>query len=558
VSPFGVFPLFLAAGVSLWAQQQAGPAGVIGPAQPNILPPNILPAGVGDYSPSRVAPSRAPVASDCAVDGTVTNAITGEAIPRARVALMGSGGQNGTSTDSSGRWNFSNVSCGAIQIMATRPGFLQGNAGQPRPGAFTRPVVLTSGSATHDVKVQLTPQSVVSGRVVDEQGDPVINVQVMALVSRIAQGRRTFQNTGSMNTNDLGEYRISGLPAGRFIICAHSQNFGIIDMANDDSTVGEACYPGPVEGGLASAMELAAGRETRVDLTLPRIPAVRIRGNINGTPKGRGVSVSLMKRGAPAGAMPMRPALVNPEGAFEIRGVTPGSYLLISDYFEAGKRLTARVPLEVGGANIDGLTVQLEPAFSVTGNIRFESQSGNAPPQVSLNLRSSDPRTGGGQTQISKDRTSFSINELMPGSYRLDAGAGGGFYLKSATLGGRDISREEIPITQAAGPIEVVMSDESGTVEGQVEDSNGQAIASWVMILQDGRAPRNFMSGADGHFKASGLAPGPYTVYAWDDVQQVEYADPEWMRRHASGSSVTVGPNQTAQARVRQQVAPSI
>src|SRR5208283_3084896 len=112
------------------------------------------------------AQQQAPVRTDCAVDGNVVNSLTGEPVPRARVLLMGPIPQF-VAADNSGHWSFSNVACGPIQIAATRPGFLQ-----PTPQRFQ---ALTSGSPVHDVKVQLTPQSVIFGKVVDDQGDPVMN-----------------------------------------------------------------------------------------------------------------------------------------------------------------------------------------------------------------------------------------------------------------------------------------------------------------------------------------------------------------------------------------------
>ncbi|MES1258715.1 MAG: hypothetical protein ABUS51_09800, partial [Acidobacteriota bacterium] len=56
----------------------------------------------------------------------------------------------------------------------------------------------------------------------------------------------------------------------------------------------------------------------------------------------------------------------------------------------------------------------------------------------------------------------------------------------------------------------------------------------------------------DGRFSVANLAPGDYKVYAWDDWQQVEYANPDWMSRNASGSAATVDAGQTVQVKLRQ------
>ena len=61
----------------------------------------------------------------------------------------------------------------------------------------------------------------------------------------------------------------------------------------------------------------------------------------------------------------------------------------------------------------------------------------------------------------------------------------------------------------------------------------------------------------NGHFKLPNLAPGDYTVYAWDDPGGVEYANPDWMRRYGTGGvpiSVTAGQN--VQIKLTMQLAP--
>jgi hypothetical protein len=496
-----------------------------------------------------------PGASDCAVDGFVVNAISGAPVPRALVMLMGPYGQSSVSADNAGRWSFTNITCGQLQIMVSRPGFLPGNAGQPRIGAAFRPLILADGSSAHDVKVQLTPQGVVAGKVIDDQGDPVPNVQVSALASRVVQGRRTFQPGGATQTNDLGEFRLASLAGGRYIVCARGGNQFGGTVLNDSSMSGESCYPGPLEGGAASAMEIAAGSDTKIDFTLPRVPAVHVRGVVSGLPKGQGVGLNLVKRGVAGGGQAgVRPANIQPDGKFVITGVTPGSYMLNTDYFEAGKRLTARLPIEVGSSDVEGVTVHLEAGFSIAGTVRYESGTGGATPpgtQFNVNLHSSDGMAGGGGVQWNKDHTAFTVPDLPPGNYRLDGFVQGKWYLKSAMLGGRDLSREEIPIGQSAGPIDVVLSDDSGTVEGQVVDAGDQPVSSFVMIMAEGRQPHNVMSDAAGKFKVSGLAPGEYRAYAWDDDQQVEYADREWMR-HYTGTAITIQADQTAQAKLTQ------
>jgi len=497
------------------------------------------------------------VKSDCAADGYVVNAVTGEPVPRAHLIVMPA--QLSSVADNAGRFAFSNLPCRRLQITASRPGFLTDGAGMPR-GPSLIPMMLTSGSPQHDIKIQLTPQSVVLGKVLDESGDPVQGAQISVLSTQVMDGHRVFQMMRAAQTDDLGEFRIPSLSAGKFIFCAtETSNIAFIGLGNGKMVSAEVCYPGPIEGGVASAMQLLPGREARVEFSVSQVPAVHVRGTVSGMPKNQNVAVTLQRRGLIRGPNSIRPANILPDGRFDVRGVTPGSYVLATDYWEAGNRLTARVPVDVGSSDVEGVVVQLEPGISLTGTVRVESTTGNtaAPQGWTLSLRAADPISSSGQIKWTKDRTAFTFGEMIPGNYRLGlTGPPPPFYVKSATLGGRDLTREEVPIMQSGGPLEIVLSDDGGAIEGTVEDANGQAAGGWVMAIQDGKQPHNQFTGADGHFTLRNLAPGDYRVYAWDDSSQVEYADADWMRRHAGASqTVTVTGGQTAPAKLVVQTA---
>jgi len=513
-------------------------AAVVSPAQ--------IPARAANGQVVSGQPNQAPqpTSFDCAADGIAVNSVTGEPIPRARININVPGASSGTVADSSGKWSVSNIACGAGQVTATRPGFLQA----PR-----RPLTLVSGSPVHDVKVPLTPQSVIYGRVLDDQGDPVMGVQISVVTSRVVDGLVTWVDapqTGISTTNDLGEYRAAGLSKGKFIACAHvNQGRALVGSQADSQTMpGISCYPGPPEGGTASAMDLPPGREVKVDFALSQVPAVHVRGTVSNLPEGRNVGISLGSRGARTGIEAPTSTPVR-GGKFDFR-IASGSYVLTADYFEGGKRLLARVPIEVGSSDIDNVVVNLDSGFAVTGRVRMESQSRQTAtvPQFGINLRPTEPSNGTGQLKWDADHASFTFNDMVPGSYRLDVFPPAPFYVKSATLAGQDVLGGELAVSQAAGPIEIVLSDDGGSIEGDVVNADGQPVAGGVMALRTGRA----MTAAPNiHFKLQNLAPGDYRVYAWDDPAQVEYANSEWMRRYGgSGVAVTVTAGQSSQVKL--------
>ena len=312
-----------------------------------------------------------------------------------------------------------------------------------------------------------------------------MGAQVTVLASRVSDGRPRFQQAGMGMTNDLGEYRIANLPRGKYILCVHLNQPNGLCRRRPRPSPADTCYPGPLEGGVASAMELPAGRESKVDFTLNEVLPVHVRGAITGLPEGPGIRGQSRQAGRQF-RFRREPARRRSDGKFDFR-VPPGSYMLTSDYFEAGKRLTARVPVDAGSSDIDNVVVHLDSGFTVTGIVRVVSQSGQncRTQQFGINLRPSEPVNGTGQLKWEPDHTSFAINDMVPGSYRLDVNPPAPFYVKSATLAGQDILNTEVPISQAAGPIEIVLRDDGGSIEGDVVDANGQPVAAGIMLLRD-------------------------------------------------------------------------
>ncbi len=354
-------------------------------------------------------------------------------------------------------------------------------------------LALISGSPVHDLKTELTPQSVAFGKVLDDQGDPVMGAQITALSSRVIDGRARFQQAGTGATNDLGEYRIAGLQRGKYIVCVHVNQPNGPEQRGPQTVAADSCYPGPLEGGLAGAMDLPAGRESKADFTVNEVQAVHVRGEITGLPEGRGSGLRIVRRGVDFSSN--LPGNVR-DGKFDFR-VPPGPYMLSADYFEAGKRLTARVPVDAGSSDIDNVVVHLDSGFTVTGVVRVVAQSGRAlAQQFGVNLRSSESGIGAGQPKWdSPDKTSFTIGEVMPGSYRVEVFPPSPFYVKSATLAGQDILSNEVPISQAAGPIEIQLRDDGGSIEGDVVDANGQPAAARDYVVA-GHSPHRKCDGS--------------------------------------------------------------
>jgi hypothetical protein len=223
--------------------------------------------------------------SDCAADGSVVNGLTGQPLRRANVST-GYSSPSGTSTDADGKWTISGIACGGIIFTAEKDGFIQNSYGRPAAKAQVntalKPVTLTSGNVVHGLKIELMPESVATGRVLDDAGDPVSGAQVRAMRSFLREGKRMMLPSGYASSDSSGTYRMSGLAAGRYFLCATSSRVRYPIGGGNAVIYGENCFPGPVPANAQGGMQIGSGQEEHADFTLTEATGVHIRGAVSG------------------------------------------------------------------------------------------------------------------------------------------------------------------------------------------------------------------------------------------------------------------------------------
>src|SRR5262249_36889573 len=130
-----------------------------------------------------------------------------------------------------------------------------------------------------------------------------------------------------------------------------------------------------------------------INMTLVRVRTVRIQGHVNGIATGnrsrRNGNVMLMPRDA-VGFMMMPAAsarIIDPQGNFQMRGVTPGSYVLRADFMDDSVRYSARMPLEVGNSNVEGIELNLQPPLDVHGRVVIEENGDLKGAQINISFQ---------------------------------------------------------------------------------------------------------------------------------------------------------------------------
>src|SRR6185436_9742124 len=168
------------------------------------------------------------------IEGQVVNLATGSPLKRATVRLVGIGrrpeggmpGMANKETDDQGRFSFTGLEAGRYQLTVERQGYLRQNYGARKYSNGGTPLVLGQDQNVRDILFKLSPQSVITGKVLDEDGEPVSNVQVRAWKYAYRGGKKQWTQNGNGQTSDIGEYRIANLDPGRYIVSANPGNRG--------------------------------------------------------------------------------------------------------------------------------------------------------------------------------------------------------------------------------------------------------------------------------------------------------------------------------------------
>jgi protocatechuate 3,4-dioxygenase beta subunit len=521
----------------------------------------------------------------CVIEGTVVNAVTGEALKKARLSLRPLGAQNGVpgvpygaNTDGAGHFLIDDVDPGRYSFSASRNGYVSQQyspTGNTRQGTT---LTLANGQKMKDLVFKLTPQGVISGRILDEDGEPMSNVTVQCMVFGYQRGKKQLMNRNASNTDDRGEFRIHGLSPGKYILSATYQSpdmfMGVADRISPAAPASEegyatTFYPNTTNADNASQLNVTAGAQiTGLNMTLARVPTVRVKGHVNGTfanPARRNVMVMLMPRDNTGFMMPRAMARVlDAQGNFQLRGVAPGSYTLRADFNNDNMRLSGRLPLEVGNSNIEGIELSLSPPGELKGKLVVEENGDLAGTRLNIQLQ---PKLNGAMMNSSRaqvqDDLTFQINNVGLDPYDIVvSNLPDSFYLKSVRLGQQDVTETGVDFSQgvSAGEMTVTINPNGGEIDGTAQNDKGEVAASATVTLVPDEEHRGLSwlyktgnTDQNGHFTMKGLRPGKYTVYAWEDIEPGAYQDPDFVKPHeSSGEKVTIseGANSTVQLKV--------
>lgn len=490
----------------------------------------------------------------CSIAGKVLNAANGEPVRNAKLKLSRidhpTGGDDSspiytTLSDDQGRYAMKDIEPGRYDLSAERAGF--------GAGSYGARLSLDAGRRLSGIILRLTPHAVVTGHILDEDGEPLEHIRLSAVRSISRAGKREFWPTGrGAVTNDLGEYRLFDLAPGRYYLQALHWSGAFVSQPQGPSA-GKApagvyvptYYPGTTDIANAVSIELKAGDQMHgMDFTLFKQRSVRIAGHVTYPAQfGRqSVMLSLEPRGNVGlrWTLTQHAEIEDPNGAFELTNIVPGSYTLNAIALGKNDRISARRQIVVGSENVDSVVLALAEGATLPGRVIFEGPPPANLTQIEVDLRDLDRnqiRFGPNPCKVKPDGT-FMLGNVGTDVYR--AAVGGlpdGYYVKSVRIGDDEVKESGIDTTNGvSGPLFVTVSAKAGQIEGVVLNAKQQPTPGATVVLVPDpplrdreEAHQDVTTDQYGRFLIRTIEPGEYKLFAWE-VEPDDYLDPEFLK----------------------------
>jgi len=489
--------------------------------------------------PAWAGPPAEQAKSGFRISGTMIDGVTGQALAKARVTVTpddGSAPAIETTTGSDGRFLFPGLPAGSWRLQAERRGYIGQAYGQRSiltSGAIS--IITGSDGSSENIRFPLNPPAAIKGTVVDENGEPIINAFVQLLMG-VSGARKEYRVGKTVATDDMGEYRIPDVPAGKYYL------FVIVPMPSGDSGYAPQYYPGAADPRSANSIALKAGEEFTADFRLPRTRGVSLEvEGLSGIPGGADSELLVLLTPGPENSV-VSVSTLGPGLGRTFSHLVPGRYkLVVADL--KGTFATAKW-IDLGH---EGGTVALpfDNPPDITAKLHVVNGDASLLPSAMLGFTTfGDP--GQSIRPISPDGTAR-FPALASGRYGV-ALVSQDLYIRSMTARNARVADGMIELPES-GPVEleITVAADGGRVKGKVR-SGDKPVSGDMVVLMPHEEPAAetdyhcYISDSDGTYDFRGVKPGSYLLFATPN-QDLEYGDRAALTNYlASAKKVRVEP----------------
>ena len=503
------------------------------------------------------------------IDGRVTDAISGTPVRRASVTLRpirGTAKSYIAASSVDGAFVFNSVDPGSYRIFLEKPGYLSQEYGSKTFQFGGEAISVAAGDKKTGIEFKAMPQSVLTGKVIDDDGEPVPQASVVA-TQKTKWNRQASGRNG--NTNDIGEFRIAGLNPGRYILVANAFNHLVMvskamngllnrtvmidgvprqigstttNQVKQEEDYSPTFFPSATEETAASIIELGPGQQ--IDNLVIRMRKTAIY-SIRGTAKYSG-SAPVGEQGTQLQLIPKDPmrqgrgfgarqasATVMKDGSFEFSAIAPGSYFLGAIRVDLGQFPLGLMPVEVNG-NLENITFGYGDPSQLSASVVWEDNAETKPITGYLMLSEKSLGNAATPTMQIKDGKIEKPVSLPPGSYtvRFQSTSLGAYVKRITDRGGVDLGAIITVPDAASFEVVVVVSTKTANLEGTV--TGGEKGVKTVVLIPEKPGQnaqvymRSIATNASGSYKLERIVPGSYKLFAFaEDIPNSAFLNSE-------------------------------
>ena len=480
------------------------------------------------------------------------NALGGNPLARARVSIFDTRNpQNRQSviTSEDGHFEFKQLSAGKYSLQGAKRGFIA--ASYDEHERFSTAIVTGADFDTEHLVLRLSPSAVLSGKILDESGEPVRHASVSLYredrqvgVSRIIRFRMA-------TTDDQGTYEFAQLDAGSYFISATAQPWYAMhprssqqpDAENLPTSVDQSLdvaypvtyYGDSTEPDDATPIPVRGGDHLQADIHLNPVAALHLLFHVpdNGE---HGFSMPMLQKPSFDGMEHVQTGEMQPvaPGVFEITGIAPGRYSVRDPGAGQGNE-DNEINLTTNGQELDMPTAQSAATVKATVQILGEA---TLPQQIEIALRNSKMRIVSWQEMDKKGAVEF--QDLAPGKYDVLAGSRPKAYsVVQISSDGGVIAGHTLNVTAGSSTtITLSLVGGSTNVEGFAKRSGKAAAGAMVVLVPkypeaNRELFRRDQSDQDGSFSLRSVIPGTYTIIAIENGWDLDWSRPGIIAHYA-------------------------
>lgn len=462
--------------------------------------------------------ARCLAAQQASIEGTAIDAVTRQPLPGVHINMHQDPAEDawGAITRPNGRFSITGMKPALYFLTAEGNGYIH------LPG---KNVPLKPGDQVTGFIVEMTPRAVIAGRVLDEFGDPMQNVDVEA--TPVVPEPQLDEPGMSDRTDERGQFRMTGAPGKYYVKATYApMRFVPAETFNGlpaPPAYAATFYPSSADKDRAHVVEVAPGHDLNgIDIRLARTLSLNISGVVTGVPDGSPPPLVWMEHDE--ARQYTQPALF--DGIFRFSGLAPGHYRILASSGSGDNPLRSQL-LDVHLESVDetNLNLKLMPGEELSGTLEIHGDPGKTTLlktlAVHLEPESAPPPKGGA---VDSDGA-FHLSQIFPAKFRVTVRPlPENAYVDSVKLDDTEMPTGTLDLTRGAGGarLKVTVGLNSGQVEGTVLGEDGRPFAgpvAFVFLAATVDEIDNFSGkpiDPEAKFSFDGLRPGKYRLFAVD------------------------------------------